>query len=66
MLDWSKRTFGMELEFADVSADVVDMPRGYYIDTLETLTNSDGSIGRFGVGKGVEICRHPSYQQGIS
>ncbi|MBT7350799.1 hypothetical protein HN803_08555 [candidate division WWE3 bacterium] len=59
MLKWSERTFGMELEFADVSAEMLDIPSGYYIDTLEEIVNSNGVTGKHGIGVGVEICSPP-------
>ena len=57
MLSLCERTFGLELEFADVKSPT--LPVGYYIDKDETIQNSDGSKSKGGSGRGVEICTRP-------
>lgn len=57
MLSLRERTFGLELEFADVRCP--SLPVGYYIDKDETIQNSDGSKSKGGSGRGVEICTRP-------
>lgn len=57
MLKLYERTFGLELEFADIPP--MELPTGFYIDKEETITNSNGSMSKGGKNYGAEICTRP-------
>ncbi len=56
-----QRTFGLEMEYADVLKRNVEFPKGFSWDKIETIHNTDGTIGTFSGERGGEINTPPMY-----
>lgn len=50
-----ERTFGLEMEYADVDKHNAILPKGFEWDKVETIHNTDGTIGTFRNRYGGEI-----------
>ncbi|MCQ2348956.1 MAG: amidoligase family protein [Paludibacteraceae bacterium] len=55
----TERTFGLEMEYADMVKSVVYMPSGWTWDEEEVITNTDGTRGTFRGSIGGEINTAP-------
>lgn len=57
----TERTFGLEIEFANVEKSKVKLPTGFEWSEAEVVHNTDGSRGTFGSKYGGEINTPPLY-----
>ena len=55
----TERTFGLEIEFANVEKSKVKLPTGFEWSEAEVVHNTDGSRGKFGSKYGGEINTPP-------
>ncbi len=54
-----ERTFGLEMEFADVDKNRTALPTGFEWDKVETIHNTDGTVGTYTGRYGGEINTPP-------
>lgn len=59
MINILERTFGLEIEMADVEKSKVVLPKGYSWSEDEIIHNTDGTLGRFNDPFGGEINTPP-------
>ena len=56
-----ERTFGLEMEYADVDKHNSALPNGFEWDKVETIHNTDGTVGTWSGRYGGEINTVPMY-----